>query len=58
MIVYLTKKQINLTQTEKETIIMVCVSYSLGAKKVQTTKEPEYWRIFKTEQEALNYLKN
>jgi hypothetical protein len=56
MIVYLTTKQINSTPTEKETVFTFAVLPSFGAKKVETKTEPEWYKTFKTEQEALNYL--
>jgi hypothetical protein len=56
MLVYLTKKQIFKTPIEKETVFMFTVLPSLGSKEIKTKKHIEGWRIFKTEQEALNYL--
>ena len=56
MIVYIVKKQINSTPTEKETVFTFTVLPSFGAKKVETKTEPEWYKTFKTEQEALNYL--
>jgi hypothetical protein len=56
MIVYIVKKQINSTPTEKETVFTFAVLSSFGAKKVETKTEPEWYKTFKTEQEALNYL--
>ena len=58
MEVYLTKIQIKDTPTTKTEVFIFNVFSSFGAKKVETEKEPEWWKTFKTEQEAINHLKN
>ena len=56
MEVYLVKKQIFTTPTEKETVFMFNISPSFGAKEIETKTEPKWWRTFPTEEQALQSL--
>lgn len=53
MTVYLRKQLINDTPTTKVEVFNFCSSSFLGAKKIETKTEPNWWQNFKTEQEAL-----
>ena len=58
MTVYLRKQTINTSLTEKIEVYNFTVYPFPDAKEIKTRKEPEWWRTFDTEQEALNHLKS
>ena len=56
MIVYLRKQLINDTPTTKVEVFNFTLDSLCGGKEINTNKEPEWWRRFETEQEAINHL--
>lgn len=58
MTVYLRKQLINNSPTTKVEVFSFALDPFCGGKEVKTDKEPEWWRTFYTEQEALSYLKD
>ena len=56
MTVYLRKQLIHDTSDKKVEVFSFCISPFSGGKEIKTDKEPEWWRNFNTEQEALNHL--
>lgn len=57
MVVYLRKQLINDSPATKIEVFSFTLDSFCGGKEVKTNKEPEWWRRFDTEQDALNYLK-
>lgn len=56
MKVYLRKQLVNNSPTTKIEVFNFTLDSLCGGKEIDTNKEPEWWRTFETEQEAINHL--
>jgi hypothetical protein len=57
MIVYLRKQLVNDSPTTKREVFNFTLYSFYGGKEIKTEKEPEWWRNFNTEYEALKSVK-
>lgn len=56
MKVYLRKQLINTSPTTKIEIFSFALNSFCGGKEIKTNREPEWWKTFNTEQEALESI--